>query len=627
MSRLLAFVGAALLAAAATAQGPVVTTVLSSGSTASRYDMVILGDGYQAQEQTRFNQDVNTFLTGLFAKAPFSGFSSYFNVHTVFRASVDSGATQPDVTPPLIRNTAYGASYNTGGTARCLYIQNTSLALADAALAPANESRILVMVNDSRYGGCASQFAVSYNGASMVEVQSHEVGHSIAGVADEYDYPNNQYTGSEPNQVNITADGVGQKWSHWWGTESVSAFEGAGYHLLGLWRPKNNCLMRNLGATLCPVCREQIVKTVNAIVDPIVDPQPTTTTVTLVRPAVQAFSFTNIVPAANNPLITWKLDGAVIAGATTPGTFLASNNLPLGTHTLTVEVLDQSTQVRNDPGNVLRETHSWTVQVVDPNAYNLRLSALSASPLQAPAGAETDLTTTVVNDGPAPASNVVVEHFLSTNTTIEPFDLYLGSSTIPTLASGQSLQVTRRVRIPAAALARPYNLIAIVDRANVVQEPNESDNVRFSAVVVQAGGCTPTLEFRDDFLYPRDAATTSIQAGGTVRPTVVARCAAPGTLYLIGWSCSGTSPGTPLAAGVTLPLNGDACTLAGLDNLNGPVFQLCFGALDGSGLANATIALPPGLFLSPSDTHLAAVLIDGSFQFVGATNAVRWTLQ
>ena len=50
------------------------------------------------------------------------------------------------------------ASYNTGGTARCLYIKNTTQASRDAALAPANEGRILVMVNDSRYGLQAGLF-------------------------------------------------------------------------------------------------------------------------------------------------------------------------------------------------------------------------------------------------------------------------------------------------------------------------------------------------------------------------------------------------------------------------------------------------------------------------------------
>ena len=74
--------GATLLALAgsALAQTPTVRTVLDNGPSATRYDMVILADGYQAAEEGRFNQDVLTFLTGLCQKEPFSTFSLYFNV-------------------------------------------------------------------------------------------------------------------------------------------------------------------------------------------------------------------------------------------------------------------------------------------------------------------------------------------------------------------------------------------------------------------------------------------------------------------------------------------------------------------------------------------------------------------
>ena len=162
-SKLLALpVTLTLLAASIHAQ--TVTTVISNGTTETRYDIVILGDGYQVTEQGQFNQDVTTFLTALFQKSPYNLFANYYNVHTVFRPSIDSGADHPDATPPIFVNTAYEATYNFGGTGRCLYIQNTSLGLADAALAPATEGRVMVMVNDNRYGGCAATFACSYNG-------------------------------------------------------------------------------------------------------------------------------------------------------------------------------------------------------------------------------------------------------------------------------------------------------------------------------------------------------------------------------------------------------------------------------------------------------------------------------
>lgn len=622
----------ALAALAATcsvafAQAPVVTTVLNNGTTTSRYDMVILGDGYQAAEQARFNTDVNTFLAGLFAKTPYSTFPSYFNVHTVFRASVDSGANQPDVTPPIVKNNAYGASYNIGGTARCLYIQNTSLALADAALAPANESRILVMVNDSRYGGCASTFAVSYNGASMVEVQTHELGHSVAGLADEYDYPNGLYSGAEPNEVNATISSVGQKWSHWWGTDGVSAFQGAKYHTTGIWRPRADCLMRSLGQPNCAICREQIVRTVNGIVTSILNPSPAAQAVTLARPAIQAFSFTNLVPAANNALITWKIDGVVQQGQTTTGMFLNTAGMTLGAHTVTVELQDRTVLVRNDPANVLRETFTWNVTVTDPNAASLRITANGAVPQVLQVGAETDVTVTVANDGPSVANNVLVEQFLSVDTTLTTSDFYLGSGTIPQIAVGATQTLTRRVKLPWAAAPRVYQLFTQVNRLGTIVEPSMVDNVQARSLLVQTGGCAPKLEYRDDLRYPKDAAAVSLQTGGVVQPTVVAPCAAPGTLYLLAWTCSGTQPGLPLSPTLTLPLNFDACTNTGLELLNGNVFQLAFGALATNGLGNATIAFPGGLSLLPTPTHLAAVLLDPSLQFVGVTNAIAFNLQ
>jgi hypothetical protein len=624
---ILGWFAAAIAAAGARAQAPIVTTVLNNGPTSSRYDLVILGDGYQAQEQARFQNDVTAFLGGLFQKAPYSAFAAYFNVHTVFRSSIDSGATHPDATPPILRNTAYGASYNTGGTARCLYITNTGLALADAALAPANETRVLVMVNDSRYGGCAGQFAVSYNGASMIEVQSHEMGHAVAQLADEYDYPNGNYTGNEPGQVNITANSVGQKWSHWWGTEGVSAFQGAGYHQTGLWRPRIDCLMRSLGVPNCPVCREQITRTVNAVVDTIESPQPSQSPVTVVRPAAQTFSFTNLVPAAHNPLVTWSLDGVPIQGQSATSYSLATAAMTVGLHSLTVEVRDQTTLVRHDPAQTMRETQTWSVLVTDPVAANLRLSGMSLSQNILPAGSDVDVTVTVHNDGPAAAADFDVETFLSIDNVVQTTDLYVGKSHIALLPAGQQMQLVRRFRVPAFTLPRFYSTIAIADRPGAVFETLETDNVAFAGMLVQPGGCGPTLEYRDDLLYPRDSGGVSIAQGGVLLPTVTAPCAAPGTFYLIAWSCSGTSPGTPMAPGVLVPLNADAFTLVGLEHLNGSVFQVFAGLLDADGVGRAALAWPPGLLIGPTPGHFAAVLMDLSPAFLAASNPVAFVLQ
>jgi uncharacterized repeat protein (TIGR01451 family) len=617
------------MAGGAFAQAPIVTTVLNNGSAASCYDIVILGDGYQANEQSRFNQDVNAFLTGLFQKPPYSTFSSYFNVHTVFRASQDSGASHPDATPPIFRNTAYGASYNTGGTPRCLYITNSSQANQDAALAPANESRVLVLVNDSRYGGCAGAFAVSYNGGSMVEVQSHEFGHALGGLADEYDYPNSTYTGGEPGNPNITAESTGQKWSQWWGTEGVSAFEGAGYHVYGLWRPKNNCLMRSLGQPHCPVCREGLIKQLYASIDVIDATLPTGTSVTVARPAVQAFSFTDRIPAGNPKSIEWYVDGQLVSGAVGAGYSFDSAVHSAGAHTVEARVRDLTPLVRNDPSALLVESHTWNVTVTDPTAVDLYLSGSSANPAVLQPGSFVDLQVTVHNTGPGTASNVVVEHFLSTNGFVETTDYYLGSATIPSLPVGTH-QVQRRVQLPSwIAPSSYYLLIGVVDREGTIVELDETNNRSFTVLFTQPAPCFDRLELRDDLVYPRDQGELDAAIGGTLLPTVVSPCRNRGnTLYVIVWGCSGTVPGTVLAPGVTVPLNSDACTSLSLAASNGPIFQGFWGVLDGDGVGRATLDWPASLAVAGTSSHFAAVLLDASAgAFVGATNAIMFTLR
>jgi len=358
MKRCLARALLCIFATHAAAQAPTVQTVLNNGPTQSLYDLVILGDGYQAAEQPQFMADVVMFLAGLFQKEPYRTFGAYYNVHTVFRASAESGADHPDVVPPIYRNTAYDAAYNTGGVGRCLYIQNTSQALLDAALAPATEGRVLVLVNDNRYGGCAGTFAVSYNGSLMVEVQTHELGHTLAGLGDEYEVPISTYTGPEPSSVNTTTHPLGQKWSHWQGN-GIRAFEGAGAHQFGLYRPDRDCLMRSTGVPLCSVCIEAITTDTNAIVDTIAAFAPSTTDVVIQQPSLQPFSISHIVPAGNNPVITWKVDGTEVPGAQTASFVLDSTALSLGQHTVAVSVLDQSTFVRNDPAGTMLETQTW----------------------------------------------------------------------------------------------------------------------------------------------------------------------------------------------------------------------------------------------------------------------------
>tara|TARA_R110002072_G_scaffold109160_1_gene236327 strand:- start:103202 stop:105055 length:1854 start_codon:yes stop_codon:yes gene_type:complete len=613
---------------AATLHAQTVTTVISNGTTDTRYDIVILGDGYQASEQGQFNQDVTTFLTSLFQRAPYNLFADYYNVHTVFRASQDSGADRPDETPPVFVNTVYNATYNYGGTDRCLYIQNTAQGLADAALAPATEGRVMVMVNDNRYGGCAATFAVSYNGNSMSEVQAHELGHSLGLVADEYDYAGNTYTGPEPPAPNITKSPTGQKWSIWHGTQGISAFQGAGYNQYGLYRPRSNCLMRALGQVLCRVCQESIVKITNSIANVMTSTSPASASLTVSQPNLQTFSFTHYVPVGNNPIFEWDIDGVTQTGAASTSFTLDSTQLPLGSHTVTARLIDQSNRVRSDPLQHMVEEHSWQVQVSNPSLAQLRIPQLVTSMVLVNPGTPLTLTPTIINDGPAAAGPFTVEFFLSPSlTSWSTQDTYLGKLDIAGLNSGQqAVGLQLNTQLPWSLPVQLMFVHAIVDRQNTVAESDETDNQLARAVFGQVGPCETGLEFQDPLTTPF-AGSISLAAGGTLHPTVVARCADPATtIYLIAWSGSGTTPGMPLGAGLTLPINFDGYTQTGLGGLNGSIFGGFLGILDAQGVGQAQFALPPSTAIPTGTTHFAAVLLGSTQLFTAVSNAVELTV-
>src|SRR5690349_4270726 len=94
-----------------TADGTVVgtTQVLTNGPRAQRWNVVIMGDGYQTAQLGQFANDVQAFVTTLLATPPFDELQSAINIFRIDVSSTDSGADDP---------TACGG---TGATARTYF--------------------------------------------------------------------------------------------------------------------------------------------------------------------------------------------------------------------------------------------------------------------------------------------------------------------------------------------------------------------------------------------------------------------------------------------------------------------------------------------------------------------------
>ena len=478
---------------------PTVKTHLKNGPLSNRYDIVILGDGYLQSDQARFYNDIAKWMNNLFAKEPFKSYRHFFNVHSVFRASKERGADNPRANPPIYKNTVYDASYWIGGTERCLYIKNQAQASKDAALAPDVEGRVVVFVNSPKYGGCASRFAVSYNGSLGSEVQSHEFGHSYGGLADEYGGNNNIYTGPEPGQPNVTKDKTCSKWSLWKGTNGVGCFEGGRYYNRGIYRPKQNCLMRALNVPLCPICVEEMTKDGYTTVNPIENPAPASTLVTIYKPGSKTFGFTNLVPG--NRSIQWLLDNKVVHSGSNAFSFtLSTASLSPGLHNLRVELTDRTALVRKDPTKKLRRTHTWAIDVRDARSTDLTVTAVSAPPgsnWQAGAVQSVTVTTRNLGTSPAPASTTTLH--LSTSSTPSRSSYLLWTQSVPSLGPGASYTRTAQFVNPRCWFStQNFYVSAFADGLAEIPEANESNNGRSVATPRPLGryqGTGRTIEY------------------------------------------------------------------------------------------------------------------------------------
>jgi hypothetical protein len=338
-----------------------------NGPSANRVDIVFLGDGYTSDQiNTTYINNINDMLSHLFddGEDPLPRYRNFFNVHRIDVVSKQSGADLPPL--GIFRDTALDASYYFDGqTSRLLSVDSGKVADTLAAAlpgAPFVSELTLVPVNDSRYGGGATDVAVYAAGhRSGPEAALHEIGHTFANLADEYGGIKEQYQGPEPDRPNLTTSDTGEKWSQWVGYVQpgigvIKAHEGAGYYDRGLYRPSANSKMRTLGRPFDAIAREQIVLDIYNLVDPLdgwmdnsnILADPEQLWVDVVDPHVID--------------VQWLIDGQPLAGADDEILTLADYNLAEGDHTITARAFDPTDWVRIN-NETLEQLITWQVDI------------------------------------------------------------------------------------------------------------------------------------------------------------------------------------------------------------------------------------------------------------------------
>ena len=364
-----------------------VTTIRDNGDPAVRIDLVILGDGYTAADQSKYEADVDSLIASFFAVEPYNEYQNYFNVHRIDVTSNESGVDHPET--GTFRDTALNSYYNCAGIQRLICTDLGAVNTVLSASVAVNQREIvLVMVNDPEYGGSGGSIAVISTHAAVVDLALHELGHSFGLLADEYtSSPPTCNNSVEPSEVNVTLETDRNliKWNQGGGPPSgwielstaiptptgsipgTGLFDGARYCVpgLGMYRSMDNSAMRCLGCPFGEVNEEQLVRRIYSFVSPVSTVMPAPGDSTVPSGSSDVISVTVPQPLTTPLDVEWELDGQpVVAGLSLS---LTPTELTPGPHTVTLKVSDPTPRVRHDPAGLLMEEYEWKYFVTSAN--------------------------------------------------------------------------------------------------------------------------------------------------------------------------------------------------------------------------------------------------------------------
>lgn len=351
-----------------------VETIVDSGDPSNRYDIVFVGDAYTADQIEDYRRDVRAATDTFFAVEPFASYRAYINIHRIDVVSNESGVRgvgEPE------KDTAFKT--REGDFIR---LRGDRGAVNDVVADFAPDADAIVCLSRDARGG-TSFGKICFAGAARVsagsDIVTHELGHTIAGLADEYSQSGaeippfllkaGEFIGRPLARLagfkfqNATAR-TGRRsipWRHWiedstplptpLGSGEVGLFEGAFYLDENFYRPEETCLMRE-GRDFCAVCKEALILALEEEVVPF-----------SVRHGEESggarLTLNSFAP--DRVRARWFLRKTEVARGVSE-LFLKPSDLTRSKVELRLEVQDGNRAVRRDDRRELVEAFTWTLR-------------------------------------------------------------------------------------------------------------------------------------------------------------------------------------------------------------------------------------------------------------------------
>jgi hypothetical protein len=259
---------------------------LVNGNPSKKVDIVILPEGYRADEMEKFKKDCDKFTLELFTFEPFKQNKDKFNIRGILAPSAESGNDIPG--DRIWKKTILNTTFYTFDSERYLMTYDNKSVRDLASNVPYDQ--IYILVNTSKYGGGAiyNFYSTSVNSnSSSAKIFVHELGHGFAGLADEYDDGSTSFNDMyplniEPWEPNLTTlVDFKSKWEKLLPENTIiptplnkedplklGVYEGGGYVAKGVYRPATDCMMRSFkGNSFCKVCETAIQKMIDYYTD------------------------------------------------------------------------------------------------------------------------------------------------------------------------------------------------------------------------------------------------------------------------------------------------------------------------------------------------------------------------